>query len=94
MVFNHENRQVELVLDVHDELAKFIRFLRIHACRGFIQQQQRRIRRQGAGDFQAALFAVWQRGGQFVRNVCQAYLLQEIHGLFTHRLFFLCVQAE
>ena len=56
-MFDQQNRQLQLVPDPADHFHQLVRFLRVHAGRRFVEQQQLGLGRQRPGDFQPALFA-------------------------------------
>jgi hypothetical protein len=49
-----------------DQVDDVMRFLRHHPLRRLVQNQQARIGRQSAGDFDAPLIAVWQFARQAI----------------------------
>ena len=70
------------------------RFLRVHARRRLIQDQQAGVGGQRAGDLQPALLSVGQAAGLLAFLVRQPHDLQKLHRLPAHPGFLLAVQAE
>ena len=70
------------------------RFLRIHARRRFVQQEQLRPGRQGPGNFQMPLQAVGQVGRQLVLFIVELKQPQQIYRFAFNPFFFLPVPAD
>ncbi len=67
---------------------------RVHARRRLIQQQELGFRRQSPGDFQLALLAVGQAGGQVIPLAIQAKDGQQLHGLLIQRGLLLKIPGQ
>ncbi len=76
VVFDQENREVEISPDFLDEFHQFLRFLGIHPCGRLIQQQEFRLRGKSTGDFEPPLGTVGQRVRNFVRMHVQPHRFQ------------------
>ena len=86
-MLDEQNGQVELFPQVQDERLEFEGFLRIHARGGFVEQKDRRVRRQRAGDFQTPLRAVGQVPGLVLVVHVQAHLAQQFVAAVDGGLF-------
>ena len=72
-MLDDENRQVKAFLDIADKRGQRLRFLWVHARSRLIQQKQRGVRRQRAGNFQQPLLAVGQRRGRLIPHILQPH---------------------
>lgn len=79
---DQEDAQVSLVADVADNPGEFGFFQCVHTGGGFIEQEQRRLGRQGAGNFESPLFAVSEDAGLVEHTLRQAKLVQQPHAVF------------
>ena len=77
---------MEAVADAADQLLELVGLGGIHACGGLVQQKQARLGGQRPGDLQLALLAVGQGARQFVLQVGQAHVLQQLVGALVHGL--------
>ena len=94
VVLDHENGQVILVADLHDEVSQLLGLLRVHAGRRLIEEQQLRLRRKCTGDLETALKSVRKARGDIILVLIEALLPQKLLGLCPHALLFLPVQAQ
>jgi len=78
-MFHQQEREFELAVNTLDKLNEF-NFLRgVHARGRFIQEEQARLGRERAHDFEAALFAVRQA---FRRRVAESAKIENLKQLF------------
>jgi hypothetical protein len=89
-----KTREFMSVFDLDDEFAERLRFLRVHACRGLVQQEERRIGGERPCDLQTALEAIRKAHGQIVCILQEILFFQQDDRLFAHALFFLVVDAQ
>ena len=94
MVLDHEDGQVVLVADLHDEVGQLLGLLRVHAGCRLIEEQQLRLRRKCTGDLETALKSVRKARGDIILVLIEALLPQKLLGLCPHALLFLPVQAQ
>jgi hypothetical protein len=66
VVLDQEDRQAEVVAELAHEVGELVGLLRVHAGGRLVEQQQRRVRRQRAGDLDAALVAVGEVARELV----------------------------
>ena len=86
-VLHEEDGEVELFLDLLDE-ADELHFLgRVHAGGGLVEEEQLRLGREAADDFEPALFAIGKalRGG--VAEAAEIKNIKELLGAFGDRGF-------
>src|SRR5271165_693284 len=74
VVFHHEDGT--LGGNFADQLFHFLHIFVPHALRGFIEQQKFRIERQGGGDFERPLAAVWQLHSHDIRLSTESHAVQ------------------
>ena len=78
MRLDHKDRQMKIIPDSSDKSGQFIRLLRIHACRRFVQKKQTWLCGQGSGDLQASLFAVRKGCGHLITHIIQLQDMQQL----------------
>ena len=86
-VFDEEDGQGELFLDLLNEADEFDFFGRVHAGGGFVEEEELRLRREAADDFEAALFAVRETLGGGVAETAEIKNIEELLGAFCDRGF-------
>ena len=94
MVLDHEDGQVVLIADLHDEVGQLLRLLRVHTGCRLIEEQQLRLRRECACDLEAALESVRKARRDIILVLIEALLPEKLLGLCPHALLFLPVQAQ
>ena len=94
MVLDHEDGQVVLIADLHDEVGQLLRLLRVHTGCRLIEEQQLRLRRECARDLEAALESVRKARRDIILVLIEALLPQKLLGLCPHARLFLPVQAQ
>ena len=87
VVLDEQDRDLEFIPDVVDDLEQFLRLGGVHAGRRFVQQQQFHVGGQRPGDLQPALFAVGQVVGFEIFLALQVDHLQQALGLLGDGLF-------
>ena len=85
VVLNHEHGELEVLLDLADESAQFVRLLRVHARGRLVEQKQRRLRGQRAGRSPAAAVCRRAGGGHLAGHVGKADDFEKFHGFLAHR---------
>ena len=93
-MFDQQNRQLQFIPDPADHFHQFVRFLRVHARRRLVEQQQLGLGRQRPGDFQPALFAVRQVPGDFIAPVVEFEHLQAFQRLGFDLVLFRIIPAD
>ncbi len=87
LVFDHEDRDVEVVVNPPDQLDEIFNVCRVQACCRLVEQQQFWPDRHGAGDFDAALQTVGQVFREFLRVFSQAHGLKQFFGYLANTMF-------
>src|SRR5258708_8103365 len=82
------------VADTQDSVGERLRFLRVEAGRGLVEQQEPRPRRQCARDFQQTLLSVGQSVGLAARLRAEAYECQQFTRLLADARFLLAHPAR
>ena len=73
-----------VIADLGDVFHQLFGLVRVHARRRFVQQQQRRVGRQRADDFQSALRAVRQAARLMVRQILHIENAQQLQRALVH----------
>jgi hypothetical protein len=72
VVLNQDDGEAELAMETCNGRTKIRRLVRIHARGGLVQQQQGKLRREGAGELDFALVAIRKARHQVVGAIPQA----------------------
>src|SRR4029077_20127812 len=81
VMFDQQHRHVALVTNAADQIAEHINFFVVEAAGGFVEQQDFRIRGQGAGQLDALLSAERQAGNHGVGDVFEIQIGQDLVNL-------------
>jgi hypothetical protein len=93
-VLDEENRDLEPIPDLRDVLHELFGLMGVHAGGGLVQEEELRIGRKGADDLQAALGAVGQAAGGFIRQILHAEDIEELDRPLVLALLLLPVAGE
>src|ERR1700733_13170470 len=63
VVLDHHHRHAELFIEIDDVARHVLLFLEVHASHRLVEQDQFRLQRHGAGEFDALAKTIWQRAG-------------------------------
>ena len=80
-MLDEEDGDAHVVADVPEELDDILGFLRVHAGRGFVEEQQLRVRSQRPGDLEAPLGTVGEVLGQLVLYIIETDIPHQAQGL-------------
>jgi hypothetical protein len=92
VVLDQEDRQVLLVSQAPDQRREVPRLVRVHACRGLVEQEQPRSERERAGHLEPPLVAVGQVARQLAGASPEPHVLEQVEALVA-RLALLALQA-
>ena len=87
-MLNQQHGHLKLFANQRNGFHQFCGFGRVHACRRFIQKQQRGVGSQCAGNLQLALFAIRQIFCGGIGKRFHAKYRKQCHGFFACGLFF------
>ena len=80
IVRNQENGELKFVAEAANDLQDLIGLLRIHARSRLVETEDARLQGKGARNFETALIAVGQAGGNLVTALAQADDFEKIFG--------------
>src|SRR6185369_1942678 len=87
IVLDKQNRQSEAISDLLDQVHQVFLLRRIHAGRGFVEQQQLRPSRESTNNLEPALRTVRQTRAAFVANTREIEYLEQFETVFAMFLF-------
>ncbi len=85
VMFDQQHGHVALVANAADQVAEHVDFLVVEAAGGFVEQQDLRIGRQRARQFDALLRAERQAGNRDVRDVFEVEIGQDLVNVLVER---------
>ena len=94
MVLDKEDGQLVAVAYLAYELRKLQSFLRVHASRRLIKQQQLRLSSKRAGDLKTALDAIGQASRDVILVLIQPLLREQRYGLLAHTLLLCAIEMQ
>ena len=93
-MLDEQDGQAKLLADPANHVHELFRLLRVHAGSRLVEQQEFRLGREGARDFEAALCAVRQILGDLIGLIVEVEDLEKAVCLLLDGLLFLEVAAD
>ncbi|MNE63306.1 hypothetical protein D3C80_1586500 [compost metagenome] len=93
-MLNQENGKIELFTDPGYQVHQIPRFIRIHAGRRLIKQQQLRSGSKRTGNFQTPLVPITEVAGSLLGLISEIEYFENIHRLLCNFLFALEVLRQ